>query len=154
MLNAAGVNPVPFRMAVALATPGVVLEAVRKPCRPPTTEGLNVTTAEQPAAAANVPVQLEEVTAKSLAAAPAIAKLRPDTATPPGLVTVTAWPASVVPIAAAGKFTAAGLTLNAAGASPVPESATCTGGTPRLVVAMVTVPFWLPPADGAKVTGA
>jgi hypothetical protein len=154
MLNVAGVNPVPLRMAVALVTPGVVLEAVRNPCRPPTAEGSKVTTSEQLALAANVVVQFEELMAKSPAAAPAIARLRPDIVTPPGLVTVTAWPASVVPIAVPGKVTVAGVTLSAAGASPVPESATCTGGTPRLVVATVTVPFWLPPTAGAKVTGA
>jgi hypothetical protein len=153
MLNAAGVNPEPFKRTVALATPGVVLEAVRNPCRPPTTEGSNVTTAEQLAPAANVVIQLEELMAKSPAAAPAIARLRPDSAVPPGFETVTCCPASSVPIAVAGKVTAVGFTLREAGASPVPESATGTGGTPRLVVATVTVPFWLPPAAGAKVTG-
>jgi hypothetical protein len=99
-------------------------------------------------------VQLLEPIVKSPEAAPEITTLNPASATLPEFVIFTVCAALDTPSAAPGNVTVVGLTLSAAGASPEPESGTCTGGTPRLVVATVTEPFWIPPAVGAKTTGA
>jgi hypothetical protein len=70
------------------------------------------------------------------------------------LETVTVWPALRVPTVVPAKVIIGGLRLNAAGLRPVPETPTCTAGTPRLVDATVMVPFRLPAVKGAKITGA
>ena len=80
--------------------------------------------------------------------------LNPASAAPPGFETVIAIPALVIPIGVLGKFNVLGLRLSKGGAIPLPETGTATSATPRLVVVTITVPLALPPAVGAKVTGA
>jgi hypothetical protein len=77
VFNAAAVNPVPVKLAVAVIgvfdTLFVVLETIRNPCRPPATVGLKFTATEQLLPAASVWVQFDELSAKSPAAVPEIA---------------------------------------------------------------------------------
>lgn len=152
-LSEAGASPVPFRVALAAATPAVVLVAVRKPVRPPVADGVKVVTTEQAAPEARVVPQLEEPSAKSLAADPEIASDRPARATPPGLETVTVWPALWTPTVVSGKLREEGVRLSEAGASPTPETGTETAGTPTLVLETTIVPDWLPGVVGVKVMG-
>jgi hypothetical protein len=158
VLSTAGVNPVPLKVPVvvrgAFPAPEVVLVAVRNPCLPPATVGVNVTTTEQLPPAASVEEQVVELIAKSPPAGPERARLRPDSPTPLGLETVIVIPALVVPTPVPGKLSAVGVRLNCGGVSPVPDTGVCTAVTPRLVVDTVTVPLWLPAEVGAKVTGA
>jgi len=151
--SAAGVNPIPLKLAIAFAAPLVELDAVSEPVRPPATEGVKLTTTEQLPPAASVPpgsdAQLDELTAKS----PEITIVNPVSAKPPVFDTVTVCPALVFPTVVPGKLTAVGLRLRAAGKPPVPVTATTTGATPKLVLDTVTVPLWLPLTVGAKITG-
>jgi hypothetical protein len=152
--STAGVRPVPLKLVLAFATPEAVLDAVSKPVRPPATEGTKLTTTEQLPPAASVPpardAQLDEPTEKS----PEATTVNPDAASPPEFVTVTVCPALVFPTVVPGKLTADGLRLSAGGNTPVPETATITGGTPKPVLDTVTVPLWLPPTAGANTTNA
>lgn len=158
VLNTAGVNPVPFKLAVALsgvfAAPSVVLVANSIASLPPAIVGVKVTTTEQLPPAGSAVEQLEEAIEKSPDSDPESATFNPASATPPGLETVIANPVLVIPIPVPGKLSELGLRLSAAAATPVPETGTDTPATPTLVVATDTVPFWLPTAVGAKVTGA
>ena len=143
----------PFSITDAGATPLVVFAAVSEAARPPATVGLNVITAEQFPPAASVPVQLVELTAKSVAAVPETVSVSPANATPPGFVTVTVCPALATPTIVPAKLSVVGEILSEAGSTPVPFTGTATIGTPRLVLITDTVAFWLPPTIGAKITG-
>jgi hypothetical protein len=57
------------------------------------------------------------------------------------LVTVIVCPALAVPIPVPGNVTDTGFKLSDGGVKPVPEAATRTAGTPRLVLEITTVPF-------------
>jgi hypothetical protein len=141
----AGVNPVPFKLAVAvrgrLEAPLVVLDAVRVACRPPAPAGLKITETRQLPPPPNVCVQFAELAIKSAASAPETAKLNPAIGNPPAFETVTDSVALEKPIPVPGKLRVDGLKLSEAGNKPVPIAATCTGATPRLVVATVMIPF-------------
>ena len=152
-LKEAGARPVPFKVALVVATPVVLLEAVRKPARPPVADGVKVATTEQAAPAESVAPQLELLKAKSLAADPEIASVRPARATPPGLDTVTVWPALCTASVVSGNTSEEGVRLSEAGASPIPEAGTKTIGTPMLVLETVIVPDRLPGVVGVNVIG-
>ena len=158
MLNTAGVNPVPFKLALivmaAFPAPSVELVAVRRACRPPAAVGVKVTDTEQLAPPASVDAQFAELAAKSPAAVPETAKFRPDNGSPPGFVTVTVCAALATPTPTPGNVSDAGLKLSEAGANPVPETAMRAIGTPRLVLDTTTVPFCSPLTTGENVTGA
>src|ERR1022692_4122183 len=140
----AGVSPVPERLVLAGATPAVVLEAVRKPVRPPEAVGVKLTAVEQEAPEARVVAQVLEVRAKS----PLTMIARPASATLPGLVMVTDCAVLVWPRVVAGKVSDVGRTVREAGRMPVPVTATWTGATPRLVLPTRTMPDWLPEVCG------
>jgi hypothetical protein len=111
---------------------------------------LNTTSAAQLAPALSVAVQLVAVIAKS----PDAVTVSPASAVPPGFENVTVWLVLVPPTLVAGKLNDAGDTLREAAATPVPVTGTITAATPRLVLLIVTTPFWLPATWGANVTGA
>jgi hypothetical protein len=145
MFSAAGVKPVPFRLTVPLITEPelsrVVVAVVRSACRPPTAEGVNITWTVQLPPPASVAEQFDELALKSPAAAPETAKFSPDKGSPPGFAIVTVCAVLGVPIPVPGKVRAVGVRLKAAGASPVPDVAIRTKGTPRLVLDTTTVPL-------------
>jgi hypothetical protein len=90
VVSSAALNPIPLKLVLSLATPAVVLEAVKKAVRPPCTEGVKLTSSEQEAPAPRPAVQFVSPIAKSLAALPTTCSASPFSANPPTFVTVIA----------------------------------------------------------------
>ena len=146
-------KPVPLKLVLSLATPAVLLDAVRNAVRPPASVGLKLTSREQLPPAASDPPQLEEPTEKSSAELPVITVESPVRPSPPWFVTVTACPTLVVPTVPGANESVRGLRTNVGASTPVPDTASSTAATPRLELAIVTTLLSNPPASGVKVTG-
>ena len=120
VMSRAGVRPMPLRLVDSLATPGVVLAAVKKAVLPPGVVGWKVTMVEQLDSEARELEQLEEPRVKSLAALPEIWMVRPESGRPPVLVRAMDWPIEATPMGLEAKVRVRGLRVSVGGRMPVP----------------------------------